>query len=473
MPVLVALGLTMTPALASAPEEKLWAGYVIAKGKRADSGFVGARKVGKAIVYRIDPRARPTADGYRRAVRLGDSRAAARAAWILAKYGDVRIADQAAAVDVATYALLAGQGVASKRTKHRLRSTGRSAVVRGLARQLLRKSARFAGPYEVSVRTTPAIVGGRLRVTASVRSAAGVGVPGLAVTLVSTGEAQRVRTDRSGVARLGFEATEVGYRRARITVAGLATSRVKLRKPHNRKASRVAIAGRRRSRQVPARLMTQAVPTVTLTDPKTDAEIGKAFSVAFTMSGTAGSPERAVDVAVFGPFAAGTEPDCSGSPAATGAGQVAGDGSYRTPAIAVSKPGLYFWSVHAEASDLNTAASGCGAASRVTRRPTLALDAGPGGRLRFRVQALTTGYDAKATAVLYGPYAKKANIGCGSARKLATRKVRVTANGRYRTEKVTAKKQGWYAWRLTLPADAFTKGVTTSCRAAGSVVRLG
>lgn len=471
-----ALGLicTLLPVAVATPKEKPWAGYVIAPGKRADSGLVGARKVGSRITYRIDPRGRPTAGGYRKATRLGDTRAAARAAWILAKFGDVRLADQAAAVDIATYALLAGQGIGSKRTQQRLRSTGRSREITALAQQMLRRSTRQAGPYAVTLTTRPATVGGQLRLTASVRSAVGAAVRDLTVTVVGAGQAPRVRTNAGGIARFGFDATEVGYRPVRVTVGGLPTSRVLVRRPHNRKASRIAIAGRRTSHHSRTRLITRAVPTLTLTSPKVDAEVGKAFTAGFTMTGTAGAPARAVQVALFGPFPAGASTDCTGTPVVTGSSVITGDGSYTTPALAVALPGLYFWSARAAGSDLNTEARSCGAASRVTRRPSLDLDAGAGGRLRFRVTALTSGYDATAVAALYGPYAKKAGTGCGAARKAATRKVQVTTDRRYRTEPpVQVKKEGWYAWRLTMPADSFSHAISTKCRAAGSMVRLG
>jgi len=111
-----------------------WSGYRIKPAPSADGGFMGARKTDGRVTYRLDAGARRRTYGYRPVHRVSGDRRSARAAWILSKYGAVRIADQAAAVDVATYALVSDRPLGGARARARLRATGHAAAIRTLAR---------------------------------------------------------------------------------------------------------------------------------------------------------------------------------------------------------------------------------------------------------------------------------------------------------------------------------------------------
>ncbi|QLQ09666.1 MAG: carboxypeptidase regulatory-like domain-containing protein [Nocardioidaceae bacterium] len=465
------LALTLAPAHAASSR---WSGYAIPGGKRADAGFVGAYLTGKAVTYRVDPAAKKRSARYKPARAVSGPPNTARAAWVLSKYGAVRIADQAAAVDVVTHALLGGQSLGSKRTKKRLAATGRAKQIRALAKTMLADSKLYAGPYRMELKTKPATVGGTMRLHVIVRAASGKPAPKLAITAVGAGTAARAVTDSKGSVRFGFDAVEPGYVRVRVKAAGVPSHRVTMREPKTKGATRLAVAGKKRALKATVRLATQVVPRTAVVAAAA-AEVGKPVRTKFTLSNSADSAARLATLRLFGPYSQAVTPDCTATPFAQATATVTANGTYSTPDFSVKRAGWYYWGSTIAGSGLNTPTSTCGGSGAVRTRATLSTDVQPNGRLKFSVAKTAPGYQQTATIRIYGPYKKKANIGCGQARLKKTQKVLIKGNGKYRTPKVTLSAEGakvWYAWRVTLPKDPLTIELTSKCKAPGSMLKV-
>jgi hypothetical protein len=356
----VALAVGGVSDAASAP----WSGYRIAPAPTADGGFMGARATGGQVVYRIDADARGIHTRYRPLVRVaGGGRRAARAAWILSAYGAVRLADQAAAVDVATYALLSGKGLDGRRARARLRSTGRPQVIAALARDLLGRSKRLSGPYSVSVSAPPADAGAALQVRVRVTSAAGWPLAGVPVDLSLGGHNTGSSTSPTGWVSSSFPAEPVGVHELGVTASRLPDWRLSVRQPVHRKASRVAVAGRLAKVTSRGLVTVRATPSVHLAWPAAIGWVKGPLVASFALSGSEGAAPRTATLSLFGPFPQESDPVCIGTPLAQVTTTVTGDGSYTAPAVPVAEQGLYFWLAHIAASPLNAEAVECGGAT--------------------------------------------------------------------------------------------------------------
>ncbi len=469
--VLLASLALVLPLGAADAASTLWSGYTIRANGKADGGFVGARLTDGKVTYRLDAGAPARATGYRKPRKVGDSRNEARAAWILSRYGAVRLADQAAAVDVATYALVSGSRLSSRRTKARLRATGRAAAVRALAKQLLTASKHRAGPYRIIVKTKPGVVGGKVSAKARVTSYTGKPLVGVPVVLQVPGVAESRRTNQRGRVSASFPATEVGLRRLSVSLASVPEWRLVVRPPKRRGASRIAIAGRRARVVARAQVAVRATPQISLVAPTAPGVAGSGLRGHFQVLGSEGRPLRRVEVALYGPFAPGTTPTCTGTPAVRAATGIAADGTYGTPAVTPARYGIYVWQVRLADSTLNEPAGACGAPTRVVSRPTVALEAKGSTKLSFSIAGLPSGYSADAVMAVHGPFSRKANVGCGR-KQVGTTRLRVTRNGSYTSARIPVSAAGFYGWQLVLPGSTFSLGLTTPCRAAGSVVKI-
>ncbi|HSV40481.1 MAG TPA: hypothetical protein VLI04_17090 [Nocardioidaceae bacterium] len=445
----------------------LWSGYRIDNAPTADGGFMGARLVDGKVTYRIDADARRTPTGYGRVRRVVGDRQTARAAWILSKYGDVQLADQAAAVDVATYALLSGKPLSGRRATARLRQTGRPAAIRAIAKQLLDLSKRLAGPYTLTVATTPGVVGGQVSVKVRVTSSTGAGVAKLPVLLTLPGVAETHETTANGRVATTFPAEQVGLRKLRVTVNLVPEWRLSVRKPLVRRASRIALAGRKTTLSARTLLAVRATPTVSIPAVVDPRETGKPFAPTFTVSGSEGVPSREVTLSLFGPFLVGQTPACVGTSTYL-TSTVTADGTYTGPAIAVSKAGRYLWHVRVDESTLNAPAEACGGLVRVRTTPRLKLDAQAGPKLAFTVEGLPAGYADDAVLKLFGPYDRRADATCKPGKKVGQVEVRVNRNGDFAPRKIAASEPGVYAWRIQLPAGDLVVPTQTRCGVKGS-----
>jgi hypothetical protein len=478
---------------AAATTDRPWSGYRIARDGTAAGGWIGGRKVGARKVYRLDPAARPATRGFRPASatthltgsgpRVVTRRATARAAWVLSKYGDYRYAVQAAAVDVTLHHLLVGgrYRLSGPRTAGRIRQTEQPAMVRDFARTMLGSSRRYAGPYRISVAGRGAVVGGfvtvRVRVTAR-RTGAGIRSLPLTVRFPGADPVQLVTDDR-GRARTEIRAALAGDHLAAVTVHRLPEHHLFVRRPRTRGASRVAIAGFKWASSRVVAVPVRARPSVSV-DAGDVVRVGRAAPGTFTLSDGTGDAPRTARGTLFGPFAHESRAGCDADRAAgTATTTVTTNGTYRLPPITVTGHGYYTWRMHVERDRLNLAATTCGGSTvaRVAPHVTVrraAATSTTGSRIRARlgVQDLPAGFDRLAAVRLYGPYAARDRIGCGSGRLVDTVRVRVDGDGGRWSPRVPVRRAGYYGWKAELPGSEFTLPVGTRCRAADTVVRV-
>ncbi|HET7690894.1 MAG TPA: hypothetical protein VFK41_10965 [Nocardioidaceae bacterium] len=471
--VLALLTLALISGGLAQASTSLWSGYEIDATRTADSGFIGARLVDGKVSYRIDPDARRLATEYRRVRRVTGEREVARAAWILSKYGALQLADQAAAVDVAVYALLAGKPLAGKRASSRLRQTGRAEEIRMIARQLLALSRKYAGPYTFTLTTQPAAVGGTVPVRLRVTSFSGEPVPNLQVLLTLPGVAETHETNAKGRVATSFPAEEVGARRLTAKVSLVPDWRLSVRRPVVAKASRIALAGRKTTLRSSIDLIVRATPVVTVPDEATPRQTGTLFAALFSIEGSDGFVSRDAVLSLYGPFLGDTTPGCSGPVVRTTTATVTGDGGYRSAAVAVPAPGRYVWRVQVPETTFNAPAEACGGLVRVRIAPRFTLNATAGPRLAFSLADLPAGYDDAAVLKLFGPYARRADATCKPGKKVGQVEVRVNRNGDYAPRRIEVSKPGVYAWRIQLPEGDLVVPTQTRCGVKGSFSDVG
>ncbi|MFE0177978.1 SpaA isopeptide-forming pilin-related protein [Streptomyces sp. NPDC059002] len=172
----------------------------------------------------------------------------AYASYIIGKYGQTRSDSQAAAVDAATYDLLAGgaYGIHGARGKARLNYPNVSANSRTLALGYLAEAKKLAGPYELHVRPNAKETTEGTKVTVDVdvtSKLSGERVPGVKVALDSSSAQGSVTTGKDGRASWTFTASKAGASRIKGTATGLPGSQLKALDPHDKRAQRMLLAG--------------------------------------------------------------------------------------------------------------------------------------------------------------------------------------------------------------------------------------
>lgn len=179
--------------------------------------------------------------------RVPDS-SVAYASYIIGKYGQTRSDAQAAAVDAATYELLAGgtYGINGARGKARLSYPNVSASARSIALGYLAEAKRFAGPYQLHVR--PAVKetteGTAVTVDVEVTSTlSGERIPGVKVDLDAGSAHGTVTTGNDGRTTWKFTPSAAGTSAVKGTASGLPGSQLKTLDPHDSRAQRMLLAG--------------------------------------------------------------------------------------------------------------------------------------------------------------------------------------------------------------------------------------
>ncbi|GAB3868560.1 hypothetical protein GCM10028801_44690 [Nocardioides maradonensis] len=471
------------PASATALSKRAL-GYAIAKTQYADGGFVGRYVTGTRRGYRIEPHKSAAQSRYRAPVKvanLGGTKAptpaaTSRAAWILSEYGKTKDRSTAAAVDVATYALLRGGRwkLGARYTIRRTNHTGHGSTVRSYARTLIRQATGHAGPYRATLTATTVAAGNQTAVRYKIVNAAGHAPTlsswaGLPVRFTYPGQTtQVVATNSAGVATAYF--TAAAGTTTITAAAKTPESHLLVAKPYNKSASALALVGRTYA----ARASTSGVGVTaqTVSEHNTAASTWTGRPLAGTYTVTGGTGTRTVDFAIYGPFDS-TSVSCSGRTAVwTGTSTISADGTYALPtAWSPAKSGYYVWSVAVEANVSSTAASTCGAAYPA-RHATTTKQARHGTvtsvttGARFGPDVTISGFDrteahSLATRV-YGPFTDKTKAKCYSGKLLKTISRSVSGNGTY-TQRTTVSKTGWFIFASTLGNGPLIGGSTSSC----------
>lgn len=492
--LVVLSALSVVPAGAATTADAPWSGYQVAKNGTASGGWLGARRAGGQVVYRIDPsRTKTVTGGFRTAgwqgalPGTGPRRVTAtdtsRAAWIVGKYGSYRYAVQNAAVEVALDELLHGgsSSLAGTTTRQRLAQSGRGSAIRSFAATMLRDSARFAGPYTVKLTSTPTPAGGTAILTVSVvASTSGAGIAHLPVSVTYSGEAvSGVRTDSSGSVSIAVPVGAAGPHPVTARVDRIPEARLLVRAPTTAGASRVVVAGQKASRTVTGTLAVQAAPQVTSASTSGTITTGQSPAGHLTLSGTFPSA-RSATATLYGPFGSAQAATCRPAyRAASRTVNVVGDGTYAYPALTVPRYGYYLWGATVPGDAYNLAASTCAGSVLARVVPTLAATpTGTSYRAGAFIHGLVTvgglpsGYAGNATLRLYGPFASASETTCDPARLRATQTVAVPGDGTYSGPTTAVTQLGYYIWAADLPASTFSTARTTSCSTSGAAFRV-
>ncbi|HET9422607.1 MAG TPA: hypothetical protein VFO49_15810 [Nocardioides sp.] len=363
----------------TAPRPMLeWSGYRIADTGKAAGGWIGARRWGRngPVLYRVDPAASDRATSYKpgrfverllgKAPRSSaDRRTTARAAWILSKYGRLRLPAQSAAVDAALLHLLAGGrwSLSGDAGKRRIRQSEESAVVGSLARTMLDDSRRRSGPYKIQVRQKGvAVIGDSVRLGIRVVVARnGRPLPFVPVRIQTPhGVLKGDLTRADGRINLTYPLPDAGVTPIRVRVANVPETRLRLLSPRRPSASRAAIAGKKRLLGAQDVIYVKARPRVVVTTGDKRIVAGSKSKGRFRLADAAEAWPRTATVTLHGPFAHPDNAGCGSRTARTGQTRVTGAGNYAVPRFTLRREGYYVLRVRVPGNRVNLPASDCG-----------------------------------------------------------------------------------------------------------------
>jgi hypothetical protein len=364
-----------------------WQGYAITETSRAASGWIGARRIKRgessfATVYRTDPTRTRTSEEFDDGHWVSRFQASdsgplvsaadtACAAQLLGRFGTTADPLQVAGLDVAVYHLLYGRdftfGGAAQRARTDEREDG--PTIRGYGRKLIVEYCPESGPYKVTL--TPSAkasnVGDTVGYTATIKSRSDVAMADreISVQVGASGESKRYKTNSKGQFKFNRTTTSSGPFVVTLITRDLPYTRVRYFSGTSTGASRIVQAGLKMGsghvRKATVKVKGQPVISGEL-DRKVTA--GRQFRVRYTI--TKSYPvKRTSTTRLYGPYSTGAVAQadkCSYSHLLKKTtSTVWGDTTYHTPALTVSKRGIYVWRVDVDADpSYNRAAKRCG-----------------------------------------------------------------------------------------------------------------
>ncbi len=380
------VGLPASAERSGTSQDRPWSGFRIDTSDHAAGTWLGARKIGSSpgrVVYRIDPSAAPSAQGFDEPSRMttvpgpggkraAGARATSRAAWILSKYGSYRYEIQAAAVDAAVLHLLAGPNYSlnGKAGRARLRETGQAEQIKQFASTMLHDSIRRSGPYRLAVQQLgETAIGDPVRLGVQVVVARS-GVPLTSVPVmvrVGDGSWQAAgETDDAGIVDFDYVGRTAGPQLVTARVARVPEHRLLVMQPRRPAASRVAIAGRKHVLALPTMAAVKARPAIRVSSGAMVS--GNRTAGSWRIGGAYGSAAAAADVVLHGPFGSFDQVSCERKALRTRKVSSMGNGRYSLPRMQVRQAGVYVWQVTAAGNAFNLDTSACGGRFRVRPR---------------------------------------------------------------------------------------------------------
>lgn len=491
--VVMAACLVATPGLAAAgggESPSRWAGYRIPNNGDADGRWIGGYRLGSASVFVTTPTKRRTSHGFdepRFVEDYRDDRGASRtqteqAAWILSKYGGFKEAAQAAAVDVTTYHLLAGEkwNLTGRRGRERVRQSGHGAEVRRFARIMLRGSAQSAGPYTATMTAVGAEVGGTVEATVAVATGSGAPASGLPVSFASPGAAPVAAvTGEDGRAVIRFAAPARGWQEVTATVQQVPEHRLLLLDARRRAEATTAQGGVKLSLVVSTQAPVRGPQALSLKATPDTILVGGRATATATVAGDGIS--RAATGTLHGPFPAASAAQCTGTPIGTVSTTVTADGDYALPALSPTVGGYYAWRVAVDGAATSLPVTTCGAITKVKAVAAISVTALPAQapvdsviRARVGLSGLPATPAVTVTATLWGPYPSEQALraaGCAGSNFV---EVQQTMKGTDTQDMpgVFVTAPGLYAWQATVPPAELREGSRSACGALGTLMSV-
>jgi hypothetical protein len=478
------------PTQAAGPQTRPGLGFRIGRTPHADGAWLGRYRIGRQRVYRTQPRKSNAASAYRPPHRVSHVRGAGpaatrRSAWVLSTYGGTPDRTTAAAVDVAVDALLrrGKWRVGTPYTAHRTNPTGVGPVIRAYARTILRQSKHRHGPYQTTLTARRVPVGDQTTVTVRVQNDRGLGPVitgqqrGLAVGVTYRGAGTRtVYLNNHGVGRVYFRAA-AGKTRITAAVHHVPDVALFLRRPKNKAASRVAVAGHQRTLRLRGSGLGVSTQTLRITNTSASVLVGHPLQASYSVAGLAG--RESVDYALYGPFTAAAS-GCTGTALITTKATIGSNGTHALPQLQPARTGYYAWEVSARGNPTTRPAIACGTAYLTQRRTTARQSrVGTAHTVRvghaFGVDIIVSGFDRPEVHTVYtrvyGPFVHKDRTRCTRHRLFRTLPSSLRDNRRWNQTTVVNRRRntGFYLFQTTLDAGTFMRGAQSRC---GTIIHV-
>ncbi|MDX6301935.1 MAG: hypothetical protein QOF53_3149 [Nocardioidaceae bacterium] len=484
--LLASMAFSTMPLLAQAagPVSRPGLGFRIGRTPHADGRWVGRYRIGGQRDYRIQPRKGNVESAYHAPHRFprvhGASLAATRrSAWVLSTYGGTSDRTTAAAVDVAVNALLSrGRWrVGTAYTAHRTNSTGVGRFIRAYAKIMVRQSKHRHGPYRTTFTAHRVPAGDQTTLTVRVQNKQGRGPVitgqqrGLAVDVTYPGEGRRtVYLNNHGVGRVYFRAA-AGRTPIIAAVHRVPDAALFLRRPKNRAASRVAVAGHHRTLRLRGYGLGVSTQALRITNTSASVLVGHPLQASYGVTGLTGG--EIVDYAVYGPFTAATS-SCAGTPLITATATISSNGTRSLPQWKPARTGYYAWRIAARGNSTTRPATACGTAYLTQKHTTVeesrvgAVHAVTIGHA-FHVKVIVSGFDRPEVHTVYtrvyGPFVHQHRTRCTRSRLFRTLPTSLRNNQRRTMTTVVNRERnaGYYVFRTTMNAGTFMLGARSRC----------
>jgi LPXTG-site transpeptidase (sortase) family protein len=180
-----------------------------------------------------------------------------------------------------------------------------------------------------------------------------------------------------------------------------------------------------------------------------------------------------VAVELWGPFPTRAAIACEGTPFWTGSFPAAGDGTYTTAPVTLTKAGYYTYRESIAATEsFDAVTTACGEAAETTiaraapKVTTVVSDAvvAPGGQLFDRLKVSGLGQTpATVELALYGPYASRADIDCAGT-PYWKGEVAVPGDGEFNSPKATVRRAGFYVFRERITGSETVAAAEGECQ---------
>jgi hypothetical protein len=222
--------------------------------------------------------------------------------------------------------------------------------------------------------------------------------------------------------------------------------------------------GQRDNQIMGSAILSFQVGITTVANP-TSAVIGTATNLSDTATITGGSnPTGTVTFSLFGPYAAGVTPTCTGSPVATATGTLSNSSATGTASgVTLTQVGDYYWVASYPGDSVNQpATSTCGDPNeKVT-----ANKATPSGTTLMNLSDTVTVTGVAPTGnVTFTLYKDDGANQCTAGTKVGSDSVKaLDSNGKATSDLFTDLAAGTYRWYVTYAGDANNNsGVVSNC----------
>jgi hypothetical protein len=362
-------------------------------------------------------------------------------------------------------------------TTRRTNPTGEGRVIRAYARTMLRQSRHRRGPYRTTLTASRVPVGNQTTVTVRVQNKKGLGPVitgqqrGLAVDVAYPGAGTRsAYLNNHGIGRVYFRAA-AGKTPITAAVHAVPDVALHLRRPTNRAASQVAVAGHHRTLRLRGQGLGVSTQTLAITNTSASVLVGHPLKGSYSVTGLTG--RETVEHAVYGPFATAAT-RCTGTALSTAKATISSNGTHSLPQWDPARTGYYAWQVTAGGNSTTRPASACGTAY-LTRKNTSTHQSRAGTARTVKLGHAfgpvidVSGFDRPEVhtvrARVYGPFVHKGKARCTRNRLFRTLPTSIRRDQRWHETTVvnSIRKTGYYVFRTTLDAGTFMRSSRSRC----------